>query len=645
MVLLKVTRVTSVKWGDRIMMTFFPVPYEDELLYSILGRYHNRSGNTSIKATLQDIFGETTVTAVADLPSHINSIIDNMPIGNQYTADVLVDKHTLYPFYSAFLPSEEATKVKQYMIGDRGGSIYNKAGLMASAISLNQYFKFCPQCIKDDMEQYGELYWHRIHQIPGVLICPKHQMPLYDSQISIRGFNKHEYRIASPDVCRVNSEALNYSDKVLEQLINLSEDADYLLNHRFPNRPLEWFREQYMNRLKELGYANINGNVQQRELLTDFVDYYGDNLLIMLQSPVDINSEYNWLSELLRKKSKTTHPIRHLLLANFLDISIEDLFYHKSEYKPFGEGHWPCLNPAAEHYKVLLVQDIQIKYGNDSKSPLGIFNCSCGFSYMRTGPDTSDKDKYKITKILAFGPVWEGRLKELIEQKLSLRETARLLQADPGTVKKYAKRLGLKTYWQERSQITEMSNNNACIIEIDSTQEYRQRWLDLLNRYPEKSKTELRRINGALYTWLYRNDKEWLNRNSPQLRATVNINSRVDWEQRDDEIFNKVKEAVTAMLAMNRKPQRITISSIGSMIGLRPLLEKHLEKLPKTKSYLEDYTESITDYQIRRIHWAIQELQKEGQELQLWRIFRLAGIREEYQKNLEQTISELIQDK
>lgn len=626
------------------MMIFFPMPYEDELLYSVLGRYHIRSGNTSIKATLQDVFGETTVTAVADLPSHISSIIDNMPIGNQYTADVLVDKHTLYPFYSAFLSSEEATKVKQFMIGDKGGSIYNKAGLMASAVSLNQYFKFCPQCIIVNMEQYGELYWHRIHQIPGVLVCPKHQVPLYDSQVIVRGFNKHEYRIPSPDVCRANSEALNYSDKVLEQLINLSENADYLLNHRLPNRPLKWFREQYVNRLKELGYANINGNVQQRELLTDFVDYYGDNLLIMLQSPVNINSEYNWLSELLRKKSKTTHPIRHLLFANFLNISIEDLFYHKSEYKPFGEGHWPCLNPAAEHYKALLVQDLQIKYGNDSKSPLGIFNCSCGFSYMRNGPDTSESDKYKITKIIAFGPVWETRLKQLVEKRLSLRETARLLQADPATVKKYAQKLGVQTYWQERSQIKEISINNNHIrgIEVISPQEYRQRWLDLLYLYPEMSKTELRRINAALYTWLYRNDKEWLNRNSPQLRTTVNINSRVDWAQRDDEIFNKVKEAVTAMLAMNRKPQRITISSIGSIIGLRPILEKHLDKLPETKTYLEEHTESIRDYQIRRIHWSIQELQKEGQELQLWRIYRLAGIRQEYEENLKDEILKLI---
>lgn len=620
------------------------MPYEDELLYSVLGRYHIRSGNTSIKATLQDIFGKTTVTAVADLPSHTDRIIDNMPIGNQYTADMLMDKHTLYPFYAAFIPAEQAEKIKEYMKGEKGGSIYNKIGLMASGISLNQKFKFCPQCIREDMERYGELYWHRIHQIPGILICPEHKVPLHDSQIPVRGFNKHEYRIASPDACRVNSNAPNYPDRVLEQLTNIAEVADFLLNYRFPNKPLEWFRKQYINRLKILGYANINGNVNQKELLTDFVDYYGDYLLIILQSYIDTNSEYNWLSELLRKKSKTTHPIRHLLLAKFLNISIEDLFYYKFEYKPFGSGPWPCLNPAVGHYKANTIQDIQIKYGNDSKSPLGIFTCSCGFSYMRTGTDTTGDDKYKITKILAFGPVWEAKLIELVEKRLSLRQTARLLQADPATVKKYAKKLGLKTYWQERAQVDEKKNEKSetTINENEIIEKHRQRWLDLQKLYPKMSKTELRRKNGALFSWLYRNDREWLNLNSPQLRATANINSRVDWEQRDKEILDKVKTAVAEMLTTDGKPKRITVSSIGSKVGIRPMLEKHLDKLLKTKAYLEEYVENIKDFQTRRIKWAIQELQNNGLELQLWRIYRQAGIRQEYEEELKAEVLKLI---
>jgi hypothetical protein len=163
-----------------------------------------------------------------------------------------------------------------------------------------------------------------------------------------------------------------------------------------------------------------------------------------------------------------------------------------------------------------------------------------------------------------------------------------------------------------------------------------------MRQYPNKSKTELRRINGALYIWLYRNDKEWLNENSPELKSTTNINLRVDWKQRDEEILERVKVAVAGILATDTKPQRITISSAGSKAGIRPLLEKHLDKFPKTKAYLEEYTESIKDFQIRRIKWAIQELQNEGQELKLWRIYRLAGIRQENEAALKAEVLKLI---
>jgi len=140
------------------MVTFFPVPYKDELLYSVLARYHIRSGNVSIKATQKDIYGTDSVTAIMDLPSHIYRIMENLPVGHHYTSEYLITNHTLYPFYAAFLPSERAAKIKESMIGDNGGSIYNRIGQMASSVKFNQYFKFCPQCADEEMYNLGELY-------------------------------------------------------------------------------------------------------------------------------------------------------------------------------------------------------------------------------------------------------------------------------------------------------------------------------------------------------------------------------------------------------------------------------------------------------------------------------------------------------
>ena len=88
----------------------------------------------------------------------------------------------------------------------------------------------------------------------------------------------------------------------------------------------------------EMGFATINKSISQEEFIKSFIDYYGEEFLRLVQSEVNADSETNWLMDMLRKKNKTSHPIRHLLLARFLGISIDDLFNKKLDYKPFGYG-------------------------------------------------------------------------------------------------------------------------------------------------------------------------------------------------------------------------------------------------------------------------------------------------------------------
>ena len=611
------------------MITFFPVPYEDEVLYSVLARYHVRSGNISYKATMRDLFGSTSVTAVMDLPSNIHNLVNNMPLNSRYTEEYLIKNHTLFPFYSAFLPPERAEQVFQSMKGENGGSIYTRTGIMACSIVLNQYFKFCPTCTEEDKLQYGELYWHRVHQIPGVLVCPKHYVPLYNSLVPVRGYNKYQYKAASEENCVKPDIDVMYADDIFEKLVRLTEDAQVLLNSDFEKRNIEWYKEQYLAKMTEMGFATVNGKVHRKRLIKEFINYYGEEFLDMVQSSVDVDNDSNWLMDMIRKKNKTAHPIRHLLLSRFLGISLQDLFNKKMEYKPFGNGPWPCLNAASEHYLKPVVSNLKVAYSTDSKCPVGTFSCTCGFVYTRSGPDESEDARYRFGRIKKFGQVWEEKLKELLDQKLSLRETARLLGVDPITVKKYAKKLGLTTYWEKRSEADDVydnEENSYSLMNFDKGY-YRERWNELRKKYPEMGKTQLRQVDKALFAWLYRNDREWLNQNSPDKKVANVANNRVDWNQRDNEILSQIKGVVDKMLNSDEKPERITISLIGSKLGIRGLLEKYLDKLPRTKAYLDSVKETNHDFRLRRIRWAVNELEKEGEELQLWKIMRKAGIR------------------
>ena len=627
------------------MITFFPVPYVDEVLYSVLARYHVRSGNISYKATMRDLFGSTSVTAVMDLPSNIHNLVNNMPLNSRYTEEYLIKNHTLFPFYSAFLPPERAEKVLESMKGENGGSIYSRTGIMASSITLNQYFKFCPACAKEEKLQYGELYWHRVHQIPGVLVCPKHYVPLYNSQVPVRGHNKHEYKAAGEENCVEPDIAVKYSDDVFEKLIILAEDAQTLLNSDFEKKGTKWYKEQYLAKMKEMGFATSNGKVYQKDFIKEFINYYGEKFLDIVQSRINIDNDSNWLMDMIRKKNKTAHPIRHLLLSRFLGISLLDLFYKKMEYKPFGDGPWPCLNAAADHYLKPVVCDLKVSHSTDLKCPVGTFSCTCGFVYTRSGPDESEDARYRFGRIKKFGQVWEEKLKELVDRKLSLRETARLLGVDPITVKKYAKKLGLTTYWEKRSEadvVYDYEKSSYSSMKLDDKDYYRKRWNELRKQYPEMGKTQLRQVDKALFAWLYRNDREWLNQNSPDKKVSNTVNRRVDWNQRDNEILSQIKEIVDKMLNSDEKPERITISLIGNKLGIRGLIEKHLDKLPKTKTYLDSVKETNHDFRLRRIHWAVKELEKEGEELQLWKIMRKAGMREENRTELKEVVRDFL---
>lgn len=629
------------------MVAFFPTPFPDEIFYSVLARCYMKSGNISPKATIMDLYGNTSVTAVIDLPAHFDSLIENLPVHHPYTAEKFIKLHTLYSFYTAFLPPKHASLVFESMKGNLGHSVHNRLGIMASSISTDKTLKYCRKCFEEDRTRWGEPYWHRVHQIPGVYICPIHKTSL--SRSRSLPMNRHEFLSASCEDCHQDTKGNNgdteevfiqnvpsaWDDAVSKITVLLEEqglstkylmlvgNVDKLLNSSYPNRTMEWFSNHYVERLKEMGLANVHGHVRQVEFRREFLNYYGEPFLEVMQSSVSERDD-NWLNAIVRKHRKTFHPIRHLLLMQFLGISLDDLFMQEPVYQPFGSSPWLCLNPAADHYLQPVVQDLRIRYDSKIKRPIGTFACSCGFIYARKGPDTNEDDKYRIGRIKALGSVWEHKLGELLQGNLSLREIARRLRVDVNTVKKYA----------DLAQRNHQAISPA--VPVDLRKRQRQAWFDLVRQNEKKSRTELRQMNKALYTWLYRNDKSWLMQHSPKPTRVTTKNSRVDWGRRDDEILALVQTEVMRILTSDGKPERISISRIGKRIGYLPLLEKHLDKMPQTKSFLEAVKESVHDFQMRRINWAIQEIEREGLDLQWWRIVRKAGIRGEVAEQLRE---------
>ena len=58
-------------------------------------------------------------------------------------------------------------------------------------------------------------------------------------------------------------------------------------------------------------------------------------------------------------------------------------------------------------------------------------------------------------------------------------------------------------------------------------------------------------------------------------------------------------------------------------------IEKNLDKLPLVKMFLLRYTETITEYQLRRLSHVCSELISLGEPLRKWVILRKAGLSKE----------------
>nr|WP_245590351.1 TnsD family Tn7-like transposition protein [Cohnella panacarvi] len=127
--------------------------------------------------------------------------------------------------------------------------------------------------------------------------------------------------------------------------------------------------------------------------------------------------------------------------------------------------------------------------------------------------------------------------------------------------------------------------------------------------------------------------------------TTVSRNSpkpRVDWKKRDLELSWEVESACQSILTdQESKPIQISIALIGKRVGKLRWLEKHSDKLPVTMSFLAKYVESVSQFQMRRVRWAADQMVGEW-PLKRWRIEKLAGLRPDYSQEVSDEINRCI---
>src|SRR5574344_882267 len=183
-------------------MLNFPVPYAEELLYSTIARAGVRQGLISPKQLLDEVFGSRTVMATIDLPSNIEKVARWLP--STLTPEALIYSHTLFPLYAPFVPEDRRRQCMQWLIGSQGASQL-ALGIAASRVQTPRFVRYCPGCLIEQRNQYGEYFWLREWQAEGIDACPKHGV-LINTRIARPLIERHHFIAASPEHCSLTNQ-------------------------------------------------------------------------------------------------------------------------------------------------------------------------------------------------------------------------------------------------------------------------------------------------------------------------------------------------------------------------------------------------------------------------------------------------------
>ena len=163
------------------MLTYFPTPYPDEWWYSVLCRYYVRSGYHNHATTIRELYGNYRHTHGRLFPNGpaCAAILKRLPEGLLDVREILLN-HTLLPYYLRFYPLDKKREILEKLCN--GDSVVITS-ITLQGLSGGEELKYCPLCYQEDVEKFGEAYWHREHQIPLMAFCPQHRCPLMQVEV------------------------------------------------------------------------------------------------------------------------------------------------------------------------------------------------------------------------------------------------------------------------------------------------------------------------------------------------------------------------------------------------------------------------------------------------------------------------------
>ena len=555
---------------------FFPAACPDETLHSLLSRYVRLSGLGSWSAVFNAAQGDGSFARDLPFPCHLIELVQALPSSASLGLDSIIARHTLLPYFQPFLTEHQFANARFQMAYRGGNGLKTKLGIIASRIETTSRTRFCPTCLITDVRDYGTAYWHRVHQLPGVCICPHCQTPLVivDHHWLARG-PRRLYLPQDEDI-QAHAHSLLLNARQRGSLLTVARNSLRLLEANAPPQSATLIRQAFLKVVIERGFASPSGRLCLGQL-ADYLRRYFQTLpkngeFLVLRGELD-GLPASWVTKILRKPRGTHHPLKYLMLASALGFDLSSILR--------ANGVPSCIPPRRVE-KAPHIEELHA-------------NITIELAQQSVPRQHVSKQAEQV--------VWEGAI-----TGAEAKEIARTARLSAATVYRSIRAVsGGPERWKQLKFLK---------IRAKRRERFLRHYLTLFAHECQD------------YIWLYRNDLRWLKAHLGKTDAHKgNRKPSSPFAQLDTLLAVRIIECALSIRALPGKPVRVCKTRIGRELDALSRFEKQLNRLPLCADALASVCESTEDFRRRRLVWATENLIRIGRPVTRSAIYRTASIR------------------
>lgn len=310
----------------------------DETLFSLASRHHVLACNPLDSDTCLQLFGHAHSRTKHDIPFHLDVFVANTH-GKLGTVDEIILRHTLLPFYFPLTSREHVEAAVLAVRRTIRGSLKYPLGMLLNRFSASHPLKACALCIEEDVRQFQVAYWHRVHQYPGVWMCPTHDSRLHQIAKALDASPGYGWLLPRKEQLANTSTRVAFTSyasdprDLLRALAFASVSLATLSPDVFIDR--ERATRVYRERLVSIGLRNSAGDLQlpecQASLLRASIPLRSISELSAL--PANEDQARAFVTRLCWMPVQSMHVLRYLFAIVWLFTSWEGFW---TSYQEFG---------------------------------------------------------------------------------------------------------------------------------------------------------------------------------------------------------------------------------------------------------------------------------------------------------------------